>query len=302
MYKEAVEIAVTCSRNTSYTNLIGDTFAEIYESGGTWAEGVQAEKEILMQMWLDPIETQIQTLRKLGFSSFDPEAYLENFRDRIFHGVKKCVKIGVHYGNILMTVGTAGAIEHHLGQMTYNFCKDDVIFAIFESVAEVLKRTLLKALREDKLKDPFWLPIPAITGVAAAYLLKQECFTSKMIEDLLLKRSRRMYQLEPRRLLREDLNPAFMNWITRGEYLLEHNHGKVGDIKVDLSPIDENEVLKNPARYTWGQTPITLKFSALMRFSDEPYMLMSDPAFITWWVDVMALRPKDLFSKIIRWA
>lgn len=301
MYKETMEMAVTCSRNTSYTNLIGDSFAEIFEGGGTWVEGVKAEKRTLMKMWSNPTEAHIETLHKLGFSSFDPQAYLEDFKSRMIESVKECVESGVHYGNILMTVNTAGAIEHHIGQMTYNFCKDDVVMAIFESVTEVLKKTLLHALEEGKLRDPFWIPIPAITGVAAAYLLRQECFTAKMVTDLLMQRSRRMYQHEPRRLLREDLNPAFLSWITKGEQLLEENGGKVRDIQVDLSPIEENEVLNNPSRYTWGQTPITLKFSALMRFADEPYMLISDPAFITWWVDVIALKPKDLFSKILRY-
>ena len=291
-YKETVVAAVTGARNTSYTNLIGTIFAENYEKGVPWGKAVQLEKDRLRFMWLSPTACHLQTLKELGFASFDPAAYLNQFKQAVRPIVEKCVAAGVHYGNILTIANTAGGIEHHVGQMSLNMCKDDYNFSIYDAVAKVSIRTVERAWDAGQITDPESFPLYAITAAATMQILAMDGWTVDMIHDLLHTRARELYRIAPRRLLFEDLNPAFMEYIARGERVIKQDKGRVGNIEVDFSPIQENDVLMHPQRYTWGQTPITARFSAVMRFADEPFQLINDPIMLAWVKDVMALRPK----------
>lgn len=291
-YKETIIAAVTGARNTSYTNLIGTVFAENYEKGVPWAKAVQLEKDRLRFMWLSPTACHLQTLKELGFASFDPAAYLQQFKQGVRPIVEKSVAAGVHYGNILTIANTAGGIEHHVGQMTLNMCKDDFNFSVYEAVARVSIQTIQKAWAAGQVTDPESYPMYAITAAATMQILAMDGWNVDMIHNLLHTRARELYRIAPRRMLFEDLNPAFLEYIARGERVLKQDKGKVGDIEVDLSPIQENDVLMHPQRYTWGQTPITCRFSAVMRFADEPFQLINDPMMLVWVKDVLALRPK----------
>ena len=132
----------------------------------------------------------------------------------------------------------------------------------------------------------------AITAAATMQILAMDGWNVDMIHNLLHTRARELYRIAPRRMLFEDLNPAFLEYIARGERVLKQDKGKVGDIEVDLSPIQETDVLMHPQRYTWGRTSITCRFSAVMRFADEPFQLINDPMMLVWVKDVLALRPK----------
>jgi hypothetical protein len=291
-YKETIIAAVTGARNTSYTNLIGTVFAENYEKGVPWAKAVQLEKDRLRFMWLSPTACHLQTLKELGFASFDPAAYLQQFKQGVRPIVEKSVAAGVHYGNILTIANTAGGIEHHVGQMTLNMCKDDFNFSVYDAVARVSIQTIQKAWDAGQVTDPESYPMYAITAAATMQILAMDGWNVDMIHNLLHTRAREIYRIAPRRMLFEDLNPAFLEYIARGERVLKQDKGKVGNIEVDLSPIQENDVLMHPQRYTWGQTPITCRFSAVMRFADEPFQLINDPMMLVWVKDVLALRPK----------
>lgn len=291
-YKETIIAAVTGARNTSYTNLIGTVFAENYEKGVPWAKAVQLEKDRLRFMWLSPTACHLQTLKELGFASFDAAAYLQQFKQGVRPIVEKSVAAGVHYGNILTIANTAGGIEHHVGQMTLNMCKDDFNFSVYDAVARVSIQSIQKAWDAGQVTDPESYPMYAITAAATMQILAMDGWNVDMLHNLLHTRARELYRIAPRRMLFEDLNPAFLEYIARGERVLKQDKGKVGDIEVDLSPIQENDVLMHPQRYTWGQTPITCRFSAVMRFADEPFQLINDPMMLVWVKDVLALRPK----------
>lgn len=297
MHRETMLHAVSFARNTSYTNLLGATFTERFENGENWTRAIEAERESIKKMWLEPVNFQIELMKKLNFRSFNIKEYLTRFKEGIEQNVKECMESGVHYGNIIQVANAAGGIEHHISQMTYNMCKDDLIMAIKESVAQVLEDTLDKAVAKGKLKDPTQVPITPITGAAVAYVLQKDGFNANMVNHLLMWRSQNLYLKDPKRMQREDLVGIFMNYLDLGERTLNDvpcgNGRKVGGIEIDLHAIDENEVLQNPQRYTWAQTPITARFSALMRFVDEPMMLMNDPVLNSWIVQVIALKPSE---------
>jgi len=58
-----------------------------------------------------------------------------------------------------------------------------------------------------------------------------------------------------------------------------------------LSPVDNNEVLANPQRYTYPACAITVRFSSLMRLADFPCLLTSEPVTATLMTNVIALQP-----------
>ena len=61
---------------------------------------------------------------------------------------------GVHYGNIVTVPAyCVGDIGHHIGQSTYNMCKDDMTLAIVQATAEVIDATLRNNL--DNYESPF---------------------------------------------------------------------------------------------------------------------------------------------------
>ena len=132
------------------------------------------------------------------------------------------------------------------------------------------------------------------TAVGAAYILEKDGFTASMVVDLLTKRYTNYVQLNPTRGAAAELhNVDFMDMLMRGSKLLEvkpvGKGGFVGGVKVDLSPIDNNEVLANPQRYTYPACAITVRFSSLMRLADFPCLLTSEPVTATLMTNLIAL-------------
>ncbi len=82
------------------------------------------------------------------------------------------------------------------------------------------------------------------------------------------------------------LSMPFVEYIKAGERILTAHPGtpQVDGLPIDLSPVDEDPVIQDPALYTWGQLPITARFAAMIKFVDEPYMLISDPGWGLIWV------------------
>jgi hypothetical protein len=64
---------------------------------------------------------------------------------------------------------------------------------------------------------------------------------------------------------------------------------KVGGFAIDLSPIHKNEVLANPQRYAYPACAMTVRFSAMMRLSDYPCLLTSEPVTATLMTNIIAL-------------
>jgi hypothetical protein len=64
---------------------------------------------------------------------------------------------------------------------------------------------------------------------------------------------------------------------------------KVAGFKVNLDPVEQNEVIMNPQRYTYPGCAITVRFSSLMRLADYPCLITSEPVTATLMTNVIAL-------------
>ncbi len=67
--------------------------------------------------------------------------------------------------------------------------------------------------------------------------------------------------------------------------------GKIKGIPVDLSPVDNNEVIANPQRYTYPACAISQRFAALMSLADYPCFLTTECVTATLMTNIIALTP-----------
>ena len=296
-YRWAFVNAVSAARNTSYSVMLGSRFLNVLDETGDISAAMEVEKERLREMWLDPIETQIQIMEEVGHRSFDYERCLLGFRERIHDLVVDAARAGVHYANIsLIPLWSAGDF-HHISQTTYNLLKGDIEMAVLEAITESLEKTLERATQGGKLGDAQKIPIWEVTAAAAARIMQLDGFTSSMVRDLLMRRLQNLILEDPRILQYECMNDEFVNFLRMGEHFLAEPPlglgGRVGGVEIDLSPIEENEVLSNPHRYSWPGCPITARFAALLKFADEPFHLMSDPLICLYSTELIALKPQE---------
>lgn len=299
-HKQAILAAKSWGMNTSYG--IGDLFAKRIEAGDTLAEASDKEVKQLQALYRSPTEAQVDLMKGAGMNSFDPRKYMDSYRQKIEPAVKAAIDDGVHYGNIATVPAyCVGDISHHISQSTYNMCKDDVVMATIEAVTEVIERTLRSAV--PTVKSGYEL-LNVATGASAAateYLLELDGFNAPMIVDLLTKRYHNLVMIKPTRGAAAELhNCDFMDMIYRGWKIMDKagraKNGsknplkpKTGGVLIDLSPIHENEVLMNPQRYAYPACAITVRASALMRLSDYPCLLTSEPITATMMTNIIAL-------------
>jgi hypothetical protein len=117
-----------------------------------------------------------------------------------------------------------------------------------------------------------------------------------MVVDLLSKRFYNYAVMNPKRGEADELhNVDFIDVLLRGERILDikpiGKGGKIKGVEVDLSPIDENEVVMNPQRYTYPVCAITQRFAALMTMSDFPCLLTNETCTATLCTNCIALSP-----------
>jgi hypothetical protein len=293
MYKWTFINAVSAARNTSYSVMFGSKFLDVLAETNDVRGAVEAEKERIKQMWLSPAETQVQIMRELGHKSFDYDKCLRMFRERIQETTVKAAEAGVHYANLSLIPTWAAGDFHHVSQTTYNLCKGDVEMAILESLTEAVEKTIEKAKKDGKLKSPYKIPTWEITAAGAAHIMRLDGFTSETVNDLLTRRFYNLLAADPGRFRYECMNDEFLNFLSQGERLIDKPPmglgGRVHGVKIDLSPIDDNEVLKNPQRYSWPECPITARFSGLLKFADDPFHLYSDPMVCLYATELIAL-------------
>ena len=114
--------------------------------------------------------------------------------------VKAAMDDGVHYGNIVTVPAyCVGDIGHHIGQSTYNMCKDDMTLAIVQATAEVIDATLRNNL--DNYKSAFDV-LKLSTGSSACateFILELDGFNAPMVVDLFSKRFHNFVQQYPTR-------------------------------------------------------------------------------------------------------
>ena len=309
MHKEAILSAKSWGMNTSYG--IGDAFANALEDGATANEATQKEIETLQNIYKDPIEAQGQLMDDANHSSFDVRKFMKEYKKGMNSTVKAAMDDGVHYGNIVTVPAyCVGDIGHHIGKASYNMCKDDVTLAIIQAVVEVLEKSLRNNL--DNYKNPGNVLSTATgsTACATEYILELDGFNAPMVVDLLTKRFHNYVQKYPTRGAAAELhNCDFMDMIYRGYLAIDDARKlrcgndsllvpKIAGFDIDLSPIDENEIVMNTQRYTYPACAITVRFSSLMRLADYPCLLTPEPVTATMMTNIIALNKEVAGSPV----
>ena len=135
-------------------------------------------------------------------------------------------------------------------------------------------------------KRLYKVPVFEITATASAYILSLDGFTADDVDLLIQRRHRRLITRQPSAYQREDMNELFVQYLRTGEEILASSPDKpvAQGVPVDLSPILTDPILQDPASYTWGQLPVTVRFSTMMKFADEPFILITDPGWAPIWI------------------
>lgn len=309
-HKQAILAAKSWGMNTSYG--IGEIFANKIEEGIPLTEAIKQEIEMVKSIYKTPVEAQAKLMDSLGHKSFDVRKYMAEYKEKMKGTVMAAVEDGVHYGNIVTVPAyCVGDISHHISQSTYNMCKDDVTMAIIEATTDVMESTLKNAV--NNVKSEYQL-LSVATGAAACaveYILELDGFNAPTVVELLTRRFHNFVQLYPTRGAAAELhNCDFMDTIYRGWKSLDEarrmQNGsgeplapKAAGFKVDLSPIDKNEVIMNPQRYTYPACAITVRFSSLMRLADYPCLITSEPITATMMTNIIALH-KEIPASPVR--
>lgn len=302
-HKRTILSAKSWGMNTSYG--IGAAFRAAVEAGKTLAEAEQAEVDMMQFVYREPsaAQTYLMNTHNLGghgpHTSFDTAEYMKQYKEKMKPYVLAALEKGVHPANIVTVPAyCVGDIGHHLGPATFNMFKDDMVFNIYKAVTEVYENTLRRGLEMDAFKSPFDV-LSVATGAGAcavAYILWKDAFTVPMVIDLLTKRFHNYVVMNPKRGAADELhNVDFMDILLRGEQILDitpkGDGGRIKGIPVDLSPIDNNEVIANPQRYTYPGCAITQRFAALMSLADYPCFLTTECVTATLMTNIIALTP-----------
>ncbi|HEY9205696.1 MAG TPA: DUF2193 domain-containing protein [Candidatus Methanoperedens sp.] len=304
-YKRTILAAKSWGMNTSYG--IGDVFAHAIEDGKTASQAVEEEIKMLKFIYDQPIEAQTKLMEDHGHTSFDVRKYQEEYKKKMKGTIKAALDDGVLDANIVTVPAyCVGDIAHHISQSTFNMCKDDVIMAIIEAETDVLESTLNKAIEQGM--DNEYEILKVATGATAAgaeYILEKDGFNAPMIVDIFVKRFHNYVIKYPARGAAAELhNHDFMDMIWRGWLMLEkaarRRNGRdielvpmAGKYAVDLTPIDNNEVIMNPQRYTYPGCAISVRFSSLMRLADYPCLLTSEPVTATLMTNIIAMHKDE---------
>jgi hypothetical protein len=289
-YKDTILAAKSWGQNCSYW--FGTIFGNAVKAGKTLDQAVKEEKEALKHIWIKPTEAQ-RRLKPARLHS----SYIDEYRKRMKDTIQTAVKAGVHYANIV-TVPFYGLtdIGEHISGYAFGMAKDDMVMAILKAVTQVAENTLQGGLRDRKFQNE-WQVLRTATGSTAAavtYILELDSFTSSMIIDLFSKRW-------PNMILKGDLTTwghwvDFLDMLARGERIIEKrpvgSGGKTGEVDVDLTPVDESDVIMNPSVCSGPGPATTTRFSALMRLADFPCLITPEPLTIPLLTNITALNKK----------
>jgi len=302
-HKKTILASKSWGMNTSYG--FGGAFRAALEAGKTAAEAEQAEVEQLQFIYREPVAAQAKLMdtHNLGghgpHTSFDVRKYMAQYKEKMKPFVMAAKRAGVHDANIVTVPAyCVGDIGHHIAQSAFNMCKDDMVFAIYDAVIQVLENTLRQGLKQDAYKSEYDV-LSVATGApacATAYILWLDSFTVPMVIDLLTMRFYNYAAMNPKRGEADELhNTDFLDMLKRGESILDVTPigagGKIKGVEVDLSPVDKNEVIMNPQRYTYPACAITQRFAALMSLADFPCYLTPEAVTATLMTNCIALKP-----------
>lgn len=302
-HKKTILSSKSWGMNTSY-GLCG-AFRAALESGKTVAEAEQAEVDQLQFVYREPVAAQAKLMdtHNLGghgpHTSFDVRKYMAQYKERIKPAVLAAMRAGVHQANIVTVPAyCVGDVGHHIAASAFNMFNDEMVFAIYDAATQVLENTLRQGLKQNAYKSEYDV-LSVATGApacATAYILWLDSFTVPMLIDLLSKRFHNYAAMNPKRGEADELhNTDFLDILMRGESILDITPigagGKIKGIEVDLSPVNNNEVIMNPQRYTYPACAITQRFAALMSLSDFPCYLTPEVVTATLMTNAIALSP-----------
>lgn len=302
-HKRTIISSKSWGMNTSYG--LGGAFRAALESGKSVGEAETAEIEQFQYIYREPVEAQAKLMdtHNLGgngpHTSFDTRKYMAAYKKRMKPYVLAALEAKVHPANIVTVPAyCVGDVGHHIAQSAFNMFKDDMVFGIYEAVMGTFENTLRRGLEQNAYKNPYKV-LSVATGApacATAYILWLDSFTVPMIIDLLSKRFHNYAAMNPKRGEADDLHNAdFIDILARGERILDitpiGSGGKISGIEVDLSPVDNHEVIMNPQRYTYPACAITQRFAALMSMSDFPCYLTPECTTATLMTNIIALDP-----------
>ena len=302
-HKKTILASKSWGMNTSYG--LAGALRGALESGKTLAEAEKAEIDMMQYIYREPVAAQAHLMdtHNLGghgpHTSFDVRKYMAQYKERMKPTILAANKAGVHQANIVCVPAyCVGDIAHHIAQSAYNMFNDNMVFGIYDAVMGVFENTLRRGLKQNAYKSG-WDVLAVATGApacATAYILWLDSFTVPMIVDLLSKRFTNYVAMHPDRGEADELhNVDFMDVLRRGEQILDisplGSGAKIKGIEVDLSPIDNHEVISNPQRHTYPACAITQRFAALMSLADFPCYLTPECTTATLMTNMIALDP-----------
>ncbi|MGD2047907.1 MAG: DUF2193 family protein [Chloroflexota bacterium] len=306
-HKKTILAAKSFGMNTSYG--LGAAFKGAVESGKTLDEALDLEIATLQKIYDTPTaaQTEIMLGHNLGghggHTSFDTAAYMSQYKDRMRPTVLAALEKGVHAANVVCVPAyCVGDVAHHNSQTGFNFAQDPIIMAMLEAHTDVLESTLNRGLENGFSSEYAPLSLAVGTGAAGmAYEFLLDYMPIPSVIELLVNRFHNMVAMNPNRDSAAELhNVDLIMSIWRGWNILKPKPlgkgGEVGGVKIDLSPIDNHEVLANIHRYTYPPCAITQRVGTMLKFADFPCLLTSEPVTATMLTHVVSLHPETAIA------
>lgn len=301
-HKKTILAAKSFGMNTSYG--LGAAFKGAVESGKTLDEALNDEIATLQMIYDTPSEAQTKLMlgHNLGghggHTSFDTAEYQKRYKARIKPTIMAALNKGVHPANVVcIPAYCVGDVAHHNSQTMFNFAQDPIVMAIFEAHTAALESTLKRGLQQG-FKNEYG-PVSLAVGTGAAMMAYEFLLDYMPIDsviELLVNRFHNMVAMNPNRDSAAELhNVDMMMSLWRGWNILKPKPlgkgGEINGVKIDLSPIDNHEVLANIHRYTYPPCAITQRVGTMLKFADFPCLLTSEPVTATMLTHVVALNP-----------
>ena len=303
-HKKTILASKSFGMNTSYG--LGAAFRAAVEAGKTLDEALDAEIATLQKIYDTPTEAQTELMLNHnlgghgGHTSFDTAEYQKRYKERMRPVVLAALEKGVHPANVVCVPAyCVGDVAHHNSQSMFNFAQDPIVMAIFEAHTQVLENTLNRGLEQGFKSEYGPISLAVGTGAAAmAYEFLLDYMPINSVIELLVNRFHNMVAMNPNRDAAAELhNVDMIMSIWRGWNILKPKPlgkgGEIDGVKIDLSPIDNHDVLRNIHRYTYPPCAITQRVGTMLKFADFPCLLTSEPVTATMLTHIVALHPES---------
>lgn len=300
-HKETILASKSFGMNTSYC--LGAAFQEAVEAGKTVDEAMKEEIAILKLLYDKPIEAQNKLMATHtlggahGHSSFDTNAYMTQYKERMRPVVKAALQAGVHMGNIVaIPAYCVGDVAHHISQTMFNFAQDPIVMAMFEAHTEALENTLRRGLQKGFANEYEVLSVAVGTSAALlAYELTLDAVPVPSFVQFLVDRYHNLVAMNPNRGPVAELHnvdmimSAHKGWKVLKPKAVGGQGGEVAGVPVDFTPVDKHPILSQIHQWAYPACAITQRAGAIFKLSDFPCLLTSEPVTATLLTHVAAL-------------